>query len=317
MSAVLLAGCSTRGPVPPLTAGQALPPDVELSGVPFFPQDEFQCGPAALATVLAASGVDVAPPDLVSEVYVPGRKGSFQVELIAATRRRGRMAYVLPQSFESILVQLAAGFPVLVLQKLGAGPWPAWHYAVVVGYDAREDRLVLRSGERERVEFDSRRFLATWDRADRWALVALEPGVLPASPDFNRYLEAAAQLEAVGQLDAAQRSYQAATVRWPAEALPWLGLANVALARGAIEAAENYLRSAIGRDPQAAAAHNNLAELLLRRGCVSAASAEIAVASELAASGSLASTVAETARQVEASIGPDARGCPSPGAAAH
>ena len=31
---------------------------VELTAVPFFPQDENQCGPASLATVLSYSGVD-------------------------------------------------------------------------------------------------------------------------------------------------------------------------------------------------------------------------------------------------------------------
>lgn len=313
----VLAGCGSSGPLLPEAPTQGLPSSVELRDVPFFPQDEFQCGPAALATVLAASGLDVAPDDLVSEVYVPGRKGSFQVELIAAARRRGRLVYVLPQSVESIPQQLAAGFPVLVLQKLGAGPWPAWHYAVVVGYDAREDTFVLRSGERERVEVDSRRFLMTWDRADRWAIVALEPGVLPAAPDFSRYLQAAAELEAVGQLDAAQRSYQAATVRWPAESLPWLGLANIALARGEIDVAESHLGAAIRLDPRSAAAHNNLAELLLQRGCLSAARSAVALASGLATSGALAAAVGETARQVDAATGPDAQGCPTPGAAAN
>jgi len=40
---------------------QGLPERTELREVPFFPQEEFQCGPAALATVLAASGVKVTP----------------------------------------------------------------------------------------------------------------------------------------------------------------------------------------------------------------------------------------------------------------
>ena len=34
-----------------------------------------------------------------------------------------------------VYAQVAAGSPVLVLQQLGVGPWPAWHYAVVIGYD--------------------------------------------------------------------------------------------------------------------------------------------------------------------------------------
>lgn len=309
--AAFLAGCSSPGPVLPVLVEQDLPPSVELNQVPFFPQDEFQCGPAALATVLAASGVAVSPSDLGPEVYVPDRKGSFQVELIAAARNRGRLAYVLPQTVESVLVQVAAGFPVLILQRLGAGPWPGWHYAVVVGYDAREGTFVLRSGARERAEVGLRWFLSTWDRADRWALVTLEPGTLPANPDYPRYIEAAAELEAVGQLDAARRAYQAATVQWPAEALPWLGLANIAVAGGKLDVAEANFTTAIRLDPSGVAAHNNLAELLLRRGCVSAAKAEIALASELAVSGPLAASVADTARQVQAATGPDARGCRS------
>ena len=111
-----------------------------------LPATDYQCGPAALATVLVASGAQVSPDDLVAEVYLPGRKGSLQAELIAAARSRGRLPYVLPPSLDDLLAQLAAGHPVLVLQKTGAGPWPGWHYAVVIGYDASRDRLLLRSG---------------------------------------------------------------------------------------------------------------------------------------------------------------------------
>src|SRR3546814_2318796 len=41
-----------------LPAGEPLPRQVELSEVPFFPQEDYYCGPAALATVLAWGGVD-------------------------------------------------------------------------------------------------------------------------------------------------------------------------------------------------------------------------------------------------------------------
>ena len=43
------------------TLPPALHEYVELKQVPFFPQTEYQCGPAALATVLNASGVKVTP----------------------------------------------------------------------------------------------------------------------------------------------------------------------------------------------------------------------------------------------------------------
>ena len=80
-----LAGCAAIGSREAILEGVD-PARVELESTPFFPQSDYQCGPAALATVLAADGVDVTADQLVSEVYLPGRRGSLQVELIAATR---------------------------------------------------------------------------------------------------------------------------------------------------------------------------------------------------------------------------------------
>src|SRR2546430_4967683 len=117
---------------------------VELKDVPFFPQSEFQCGPAALATVLNESGVKVTPEDLVPEVYLPERKGSLQIEMLAAPRRHGLVSYQLAPRFEDVLRELSAGNPVIVLQNLGFGG--GWHYAVAVGYDYSYGELILRSG---------------------------------------------------------------------------------------------------------------------------------------------------------------------------
>jgi tetratricopeptide (TPR) repeat protein len=288
-----------------------LPVSVELDSTPFFPQQDYQCGPAALATVLVASGVRVSPDDLVAEVYLPGRKGSLQAELIAATRSRGRLPYLLPPSLDDLLAQLAAGHPVLVLQKTGAGPWPGWHYAVVIGYDASRDRLLLRSGTEQRLEMSASHFRATWDRADRWAMTALVPGQLPARADLGRYMESAAGLEAVGRLDDAERADQAAAQRWPDESLPRLALANIALARGDQAAAERELRAALRLDPDDVAARNNLAEVLRLMSCPESARREIATARRLAEGGPLASAVASTQRRIEASSGPDGPGCPA------
>ncbi|WP_405234521.1 PA2778 family cysteine peptidase [Lentisalinibacter salinarum] len=119
---------------------------VELVRVPFFPQDEYQCGPAALATVLTHSGVDVTPAQLVSHVYVPDRRGSLQAEMLAATRSHGRVPYVLPENLAPILAELRDGHPVLLLQNLGLARWPVWHYAVLVGFDPAAEKVLMRSG---------------------------------------------------------------------------------------------------------------------------------------------------------------------------
>jgi tetratricopeptide (TPR) repeat protein len=312
-----LGGCAAQEPrLQPLERTET-PSRVELVDTPFFSQREYQCGPAALATLFASAGLAVQPDELVAEIYVPARRGSLQAEMIAATRSRGLVPYVLPPSSQALLEQVAAGRPVLVLQKTGAGPWPGWHYAVVVGFDTMAQRIVLRSGTDPRLEMSAARFLATWDRADRWALVALEPGKLPAEAGLERYMQAAAGLEAVGQREAARRAYEAAAVRWPAEALPRLGLANLAYARGDLETAEQGFRAAVERAPGDPVARNNRAAVLLNLGCPAAARREIGVAAALAAGGPHEAAVAATRGDIDALPGPDAAGCPTGSLPAH
>jgi tetratricopeptide (TPR) repeat protein len=315
--ALALTGCVAQEGrlAPDLPTGR--PSRVELVDTPFFPQRDYQCGPAALATLLASAGITVQPDQLVAEVYIPGRQGSLQAEMIAATRSRGLVPYVLSPSLEALLAQLAAGQPVLVLQKTGAGPWPGWHYAVVVGYDTQTQRVVLRSGTEARLEMPASRFLATWDRAGRWALVALRPGTLPAEADLARYMQAAAGLEAVGQGEAARRAYEAAASHWPTEPLPRLGLANLAYGQGDLAAAEVGFRAAIERAPNDPVARNNRAAVLLELGCPGAARREIDNATVLAASGPHEHTVAHTRREIETAGGSDGAGCPADSAPAH
>lgn len=315
LAAVLLAvlggtGCATRAPVLEPLAAAGLPGSVDLDGTPFHPQQRYQCGPAALATVLSASGATVTPEALVPEVYLPGRQGSLQPELVASTRGHGRLPYVLPPSADVLFATIADGVPVLVLQKLGAGPFPGWHYAVLVGYDAGEEHVLLRSGTTRRKVMSAQQFLATWDRGGRWAMVALRPGDVPPVPDFANYMTAAAGLEAVGRAEDARLSYQAAMREWPDQALPQLALANLAYARGDLAGAERGFNAAARLDPADAAARNNRAEVLRQMGCATAARHEVERARALAADGPLEATVVATARQVAAMPPGDAPGCP-------
>jgi tetratricopeptide (TPR) repeat protein len=304
-----LAGCATapasRGP----PAG--LPESVELSATPFHPQTAHQCGPAALATVLGAAGAVIAPDVLADEVYLPGRQGSLQPEMAAAVRARGLLAYEAGPALEDLYAQLASGTPVLALQRLGAGPWPGWHYAVLVGYDSRSGTVILRSGKKERLQIDAERFEATWDRGGRWALAVLHPGDLPARADVDRYLRAAAALEAVPDPQAASRAYTAATVRWPGEPMPWLGQGNVAAGQGDWEDAERAFRAALELDRSSAAALNNRAESLRQLGCPEQALAALGSGwTAIAQDDPLRPVLEQTRREIEA-VPPDspADGC--------
>ncbi len=263
---LLLSACSGTPQTRELLLAEPppLPRQVELEDVPFFPQEAYQCGPAALATSLGAAGLDITPDDLVPEVYLPGRRGSLQIELRAAARQHGFLAYEMTPRLQNLLQEVAAGTPVLVLQNLGLGWHPVWHYAVVVGYDLERQTLTLRSGTERRQVMSLRTFERTWARGEHWALLVLPPGRLPASAERERFIEAAVALESTGPLPQAQAAYATGLRRWP-DALPLLiGLGNSAYALGDLDLAEQAFRKTTEIHPDSAAAFNNLAYTLLR-----------------------------------------------------
>jgi tetratricopeptide (TPR) repeat protein len=253
-------GCASFGQAP--LAGDA----VELSATPFHPQQEYLCGPAALATVLQSSGVDVGPEDLTPLLYIPERQGTLQIELLSAARRHGRLAVLLEGSPEAIVRQLEQGRPVLVLQNLALRSAPVWHYAVVVGYRPDGDRFVLRSGTERRQVVRRARFEATWRRAGNWAIAVVDPAAEPSGLDPDAYLRAAADLESAGAHRLALQAFEQAATAWPGRATALLGQANNLYFLGRVPEAIAAYRRLVQRHPDQPVAVHNLTQLLLERG---------------------------------------------------
>jgi len=266
----LLAACAHRTPIPDTRLAE-LPARVELTATPFFPQERYQCGPAALATVLNARGKAVTPEALVPQVYLPAREGSLQAEIMAAARRQGLLALAVEPALDALLAEIAAGHPGLGVQNLGLDWLPRWHYAVAIGYDLERQELILRSGTAPRRITPLRVFLNTWDRAARWGIVVLTPGTFPARPQAAPYLETASALESLGMHQEARAAYQASTERWSDNPVAWLGLGNAEYALGHARQAEQAFRRALRTEAGTAAAWNNLAYALARQQCIRSA----------------------------------------------
>ena len=263
---LVLGGCSTPQVSKLARAWPAeLPAKVTLANTPFIAQEDYECGPAALAMVLQSAGLQVTAEQLIDQVYLPNRKGSLQIEVLAASRRNGLPGLVLAPEVDAVLREVAAGHPVLVFQNLSLPVYPVWHFAVVMGYDRDRNVLLLHSGRTQAMEMSLYAFERTWERGGYWAMVALPTNQLPATAQAEGMARAIAALERV-QPGAAQNAYRTALQKWPTQRALMLGVGNTAYALQQWETAETAYRLATQAHPDFADAWNNLAEVLFQQG---------------------------------------------------
>ncbi len=290
-----LSACAS---LPPPPAGEA----VQLANVPAFAQDDLQCGPAALASVLSASGVPATPESLTPDLFIPARKGSLQVELAAQARLRERVPLVLEPVERALIAALREGQPVLVLLNLGVRSYPIWHYAALTGYDP-EAGYTLNNGKARAETMARATFLRRWQWADSWALTLHRATEPPAYAGASQWIAAAAPLQR-SHPEAVEQAYRAAVQRWPDAALGWAGLGEARFAAGDLSASVSSLRQAVRLAPDDAAIANNLASVELARGCVNAARSVLAEVDVTTAPAAVAAALRATQQELQMA-GPD------------
>lgn len=307
--AFVVCGCAHA---PPIVYPADVGPGIELGATPFFAQEIHECGPAALAMVLGASGMPVTPEELVPQTYLPGRRGSLQLELIAAARRHERIPYVLDPDTKALFAELDAGHPVLVLQDLGVGPLHVWHYAVVIGYESGPHAIVLRSGTTERLSMPYADFVRSWRKSKQWAVVVLAGDTLPATAQPGRYVESVEPIEQLGDTEVARDAYATALSRWPDNPVALFGLATTQYRLGDLTSAAATYERLLQLAPGNPIVLNNLAEVMLGLGCPTRALGYAdAAQSAPQESSEMASAIADTRSKAVAaqSLGRDASGC--------
>jgi len=298
---LLLAACSTpqtralRSVVP-----ANLPVRAELSGVAYFPQDEYQCGPATLAMVFQNAGLNITPGQMKDSLYIPDKQGSLQVEMLAATRRQGLLAYLLQPELQDVLAEVAAGNPVVVLQNLGLSWYPVWHYAVVIGYDLGKEDIILRSGPNQRLVLPFTTFEHTWARSKYWAMVALPPARIPQTARDYSFIQSISALEYSSAATDVWPAHAAAMQRWPESLLAKIAAGNYAYKRGDLSLAEQIFLTTAEQHPESVAALNNLAQTQNDLGKHEAALQTVNRA--LALGGPLQATVRKTLSEIEQKI---------------
>ncbi len=229
-----------------------------INDVSFIKQKENHCGPASLAMMLSHHKKMIPVQELASQMYTPLKQGTFQTDLISATRRQGMMALPV-NSMENLLKELAAGNPVLVFQNLGMKKIPKWHYAVATGYDLKTPDLILHTGPYKNYKTDMRLFEYTWALGDFWGLVVLPPGQLSKTASELDHMQAAVGLEQLEKFDEVEKAYLSILERWPDSLSALIGMGNIRYSQARYSEAVIYLTAATIKHPASSTAWHNLA----------------------------------------------------------
>lgn len=259
MIAFLLVGCASATPQADALFMQelAFPNSAMIPDVPFIQQREGYCGPATLAMVLRWAGRDVSADSLASQVFTPGLKGSLQSDMISASRRIGMMALPI-EGMSALLEEVHAGHPVIIFENLSVSWLPQWHYAVVIGYDLPNRKIIMHSGPEAFKQWDIQTFERSWILGNYWGLVVLPPEQLARTPSELAHSAAASALESIGQDQSAGKAYRRILQQWPKSLVARVGLANIEYKRKNYRDALELLRKASLEHPESKVVHHNL-----------------------------------------------------------
>lgn len=243
-AAQILGGCVASPNTDALLADPgALPRQAMVGGVSFQSHVDDGGAPGALAMALGWSGLRTQATALV-----PGSTDRPSRDFVVQTvNRHGRVAYPV-NSLRALLLEVAAGHPVLTLQEPSGGAVAVWRYALVVGYDLKRGTLTVHSGVIENMKLPISVFERNWQRAENWAVVVLPPERMPATATEGDYLTAAQRLVANSSAWEAVVAHDSALSAWPRSAAAMAGLARSLRALGDEDGAETVAMAASSRD---------------------------------------------------------------------
>lgn len=204
----------------------SLPPSYVIDDVPFYPQEQFYCGPTTLSEVFGFYGVDIPPKDIAPKIFIPDKNGSLQLEMVSAARSYGFLPYSSRGTLTSIIELINDDIPVIVFQNLSIQLLPQWHYAVVFGHNNEKGTVTLHTGVTMQHEMSLALFEKTWARGNYWFLAPVPPDVASSAMEPFTYISAAYDMLKIGKDDVALPLLKTATKQWPSEWLSFFLIAN-------------------------------------------------------------------------------------------
>jgi ABC-type bacteriocin/lantibiotic exporter with double-glycine peptidase domain len=155
---------------------------VIIKDVPFFPQLDYQCGPASLAGVLNYYGDTVSPDDVAETVYRQNIRGTVSLDMVLYARQRGFASKWYEGSTDDIVRAVDRGSPLIVMIDLGFSVARIYHYMVITGYSF--EGVIANTGTTPQELISWERFMSQWKKTHNWTLL-ITPKEAVISPRHN------------------------------------------------------------------------------------------------------------------------------------
>jgi ABC-type bacteriocin/lantibiotic exporter with double-glycine peptidase domain len=147
------------------------PPSHHIAGVPLVERNTNWCGPAALAAVLRFHGEEVGAEEIAKEIYLPGYRGSLNLDLLIYARQRKFEVWAKEGTAEALRGAVARDRPVICMVRRGNPLASRNHFVVVTGYDETRGEWTLDSGEGKEETMRASDFEGEWGKCGSWMLV--------------------------------------------------------------------------------------------------------------------------------------------------
>jgi len=140
-----------------------------IENVPFYPQTEYQCGPASLAGVLNFWGVRITPEEIAEEIYSKSARGTLNIDIVLYAQKQGLKAIQYEGTMEELRKNIDSRHPIIVLVDYGFFSIQANHFMVVIGYN--EDGVIVNSGKDREKFISEKDFVRSWRKTKFWSLL--------------------------------------------------------------------------------------------------------------------------------------------------
>jgi ABC-type bacteriocin/lantibiotic exporter with double-glycine peptidase domain len=149
----------------------ALPSSRYVSGVPLAEPHSNWCGPAALAAVLQFHGERAAAAEIARDIYLPGYRGTLNLDLLLWARKRGLEVWAGRGSAPEVKRALVRNRPVICLVRRHGRLADRNHFVVVRGYDDSRRIWLLDDGSGKEHAASGAGFERDWQECGCWMMV--------------------------------------------------------------------------------------------------------------------------------------------------